>query len=197
MPEDGAGRLFLEVKQVHDTAEPAVIALFGFLEHVQVLAQLLVIRPRRTIDTLQHFVRRIAAPIRARNVRELERLAELAGRGQVRAAAEVYELTLFVKRDGLIGWNAGDDLGLVLFAYAAKKLDGLVTVPNLAHDRLVAVDDILHARLDNFKVALREWLLAGEVVVEAVFNRRTDRYLGFGPKLLYGFGQRMGGIVTQ
>ena len=37
MPENGARRFLLEVKQIHDAAEAAMIALLGFLEHVQVL----------------------------------------------------------------------------------------------------------------------------------------------------------------
>ena len=72
VPEYCARRLFLEVEQVHDTAESAVVALLCFLEHVQVLAQLLVVGPGGAVDPLQHFVRRIAAPIRARHMRQLE-----------------------------------------------------------------------------------------------------------------------------
>ena len=78
VPEDGARRLFLEVEQVHDLAEAPVIAFLGLLEHVQVLAQRLVVGPRRSIDTLQHLVIGIAAPVGARHVRQLERFAQLA-----------------------------------------------------------------------------------------------------------------------
>ena len=56
MPEDSAGRFFLKMKQVHYLAKTPMIALLGFLEHVQILAQLLVVRPCCAVDTLQHFV---------------------------------------------------------------------------------------------------------------------------------------------
>ena len=79
MPEYGAGCLFLEVEQVHDAAKAAMIAFLRFLEHVQVLAQLLVIRPGGAIDALQHLVVGIASPVGTRNVGQLERFTEFSG----------------------------------------------------------------------------------------------------------------------
>src|SRR3712207_8529420 len=48
--------------------------------------------------------------------------------------------------------DALDDLCLVLLADLAEVLDGLVAVPLLAADRLVAVDDLLHPLLDRKSV---------------------------------------------
>ena len=197
VPEDGAGRLLLEVEQVHDPAEPPVVALLGLLEHREVLPELLRVRPGRAVDALQHLVVRVAAPVGARHVGELERLAELARGGQVRAAAEVDEPALAVQRDGLTGRDALDDFGLVLLADAAEKLGGLVTVPDLALDRLVAIHDVLHALLDDGQVVLGERFFPREIVVEAVFDRGADRHLRVGPEFLDGLGQHVGRVVAE
>jgi hypothetical protein len=115
----------------------------------------------------------------------------------VRAAAEVLPVPLAVDRDVLAGRDALDDLGLVLLADGAEVLDGLVAVPDLAMDRLVAVDDLPHPLLDRGKVVQAERLVAGEVVVEAVLDRRADRHLRAGEKLLHRFGQDVADVVAD
>src|SRR3546814_14630622 len=62
--------------------------------------------------------------------------------------------------------------------------DRLFAVPHLAADRLVAVDDLVHALLDGRKVGGREGGLPGEVVVEAVFDGRAEGDLGAGIEFL-------------
>ena len=56
MPKDGPWCFFLEMEQIHNAAETAMIAFLGFLEHVQILTQCLVIRPGRAVNALQHLV---------------------------------------------------------------------------------------------------------------------------------------------
>ena len=72
MPEHGARRLFLLMEQVELAPDLAMVALLGFLEPMQVLVELLLVRPRRAVDALKHLVARIAAPVRAGHLHELE-----------------------------------------------------------------------------------------------------------------------------
>ena len=102
VPEDDARRDLVDVEQVELAAELAMVALLGLLEHVQVLLQLVLRRPRRAVDALQHLVLRVAAPVRAGDLHQLEVL-ELARARHVRAAAEVFERALAVERDVLAG----------------------------------------------------------------------------------------------
>ena len=74
MPEHHARRLFLHVEQVELLAQPPVVALFGFLEHVQIGVLLVLLRPGSAVDPLQHFVLCIAAPVGAGHLHELENL---------------------------------------------------------------------------------------------------------------------------
>ena len=72
-----------------------------------------------------------------------------------------------------------------------------LSIPNLADDLLVAVDDLAHAGLDHLQLVGGEGLGAGEVVVEAVLDRRADRHLGVGIELLPRRRHDMGGVVAQ
>ena len=64
-------------------------------------------------------------------------------------------------------------------------------------DRLVARDDLAHARLDRPQFVGGERLGAREVVVEAVLDGRADGDLRLRPQLLHRFRQHVRSIVPQ
>ena len=105
VPEHRARRLLLQMKQVQFLADAPVIALLRLLEPRQVFLQLLLVGPCGAVDPLQHLVARIAAPVGARDLHELERL-ELAGARDVRPAAQVFPVALPVQADRLAGGMA-------------------------------------------------------------------------------------------
>src|SRR5690606_10523424 len=131
VPERRADGLVLEMEQVHLPPELTVIATLRFLEPFQIRPELLRLGPRGAVDALQHLVARIAAPVGARELRQLERGAEAPGRRQVRAAAQVDEVALPVQADRLVARDPGDDFRLVVLADAAEELDGAVAIPFL------------------------------------------------------------------
>jgi hypothetical protein len=139
----------------------------------------------------------VAAPVGAGDLHQLEGVAQLAGRGQVRADAKIEPVALAVDRDLLVPGQGGDVLGLVLLARLLEVADRLVPVPDLARDRLVALDDLVHARLDLLQVLGREGLGAGEVVVEAVLDSRPEGHLGARVELLHRLGHDVGAVVAQ
>ena len=96
MPEHRARRLFLEVEQVEILADAPVVALLGLFEAVQVFREILVVEPGGAVDALEHLVARIAAPVGAGHLHQLEGL-ELAGGRHVRTAAQVEPLALAVQ----------------------------------------------------------------------------------------------------
>ena len=71
-------------EQVELGAEAAVVAALGFLEPVQVLGERGLRFPGAPVDPLEHRAVLVAPPVRARDLRELER-AQLARRRHVRA----------------------------------------------------------------------------------------------------------------
>ena len=190
VPEHHAGRLVLGVEQIELLAELAVVALLRLLQPVQVGVLVLLLRPRRAVDPLQHLVLRVAAPVGARHLHQLEHL-QLAGGRHVRPAAQIDEIVLPVERDRLAGGNRRDDLGLVVLALVPEELHRLVARHHLALDLEVALRDLLHALLDRGEVFRRERPLVGEIVVEAVLDHRADGDLRVGEQLLHRVRQQV------
>ena len=74
---------------------------------------------------------------------------------------------------------------------------GLVAVPDLAADGFVARHDRAHTLLEPLEVGGGEGFVAGEVVIETVFDDGADGHLDVGPELLRRLGEDMCGVVTQ
>ncbi len=196
MPEHHARRFFLRVEKVELLAKLAVIALFRLLETEQVRIEVLFLRPGGAVHPLQHFVLRIAAPVGAGNLEQLEDL-ELARRRHVGTAAEVREVALGVQRDRFGAGNRSYDLRLVLLALLAKEVDGPFAVPYLALDLDVAFGDFAHALFNGGEVFRRERAFVGKIVVETVLDDRTDSDLCVRIQLLDRMGQQVRRRMAQ
>ena len=90
-----------------------------------------------------------------------------------------------------------EQLQLVALAQRLEAPPRLVAAHHLAPERLVRGDDLGHARLDPLEVLGRERLVAGEVVVEAVLDRRADRDLGAGIEVLHRLGHDVRAVVAD
>src|SRR5579862_9129284 len=166
MPEHAAHRLFPEMKEVEFAAEPTVVAPLGFFEPIEIGVEILLGCPSRAIDPLQLGVSRVAAPIGAGHIHQLEGLPETAGRRQMRTDAQIDKIALAIDADRLVRRNFPDPLGLVALADTREKRDRGVAIPDLAGDRLVAPHDLAPARFDLFEILRRERLGAREIVIE-------------------------------
>src|SRR5476651_1889413 len=197
VPVDHAGGVFLLMEEAHLAAEPAMVALLGLLDAQQVGLEVLVREEDRAVDALELRLGRVAAPVGARHLRELERLAQLARRRQVRTEAHVEPVALLVDGDDLVPRQLVGPLGFELLAVIDEVLLDLGTVPHLAHDRQVAVDDLGHALFDLGEVLRREGLGADEVVIETFLGRGAERDLRAGEEFLDGLRQHMRRIVAQ
>ena len=190
VPEHHPRRFVLQVEEVERTSQLAVVALFRFLDARDVGLEVLLLRPCRAVDSLQHLVARIAAPVRAGQLHQLEHL-ELARRRHVRTAAQVRERAFRIQRNGFVRRNRRDDLRLVVLAHRFEILDRVVARHFRAHDGLVLFREFRHARLDRGEILGRERALVREVVVEAVLDDRTDRHLRVGKQVLDRVGEQV------
>ncbi|MPL93326.1 hypothetical protein SDC9_39452 [bioreactor metagenome] len=198
VPEHLTGRLFLHVEEVHLLAELAVVALGGFLEHDHVRLQVIAGAEGDAIDALQHRPRAVAQPVGAGDMGQLEGVGgHLAGRLQVRAAAQVLPVAVPVHADVLALGDAVHQLDLVGLAGLHIVLDRRLARPDLGAHRLAGVDDLLHLRLDRAEVFGGEGLGPVEVVEPAVIAHRPDRDLHIRPDLLHGAGHDMGEVVAD
>ncbi len=196
VPEHAAHRLFLRVEQAEVAADAAMVALLGFLEARQVRLQRLLVRPRGAVDALEHCVLRVAAPVGARDLHQLER-AELAGAGHVRTAAQVEPVALPVQADVFVRGDGCDDLGLVVLAELLERLDRLVARHELALDLEVGLGELVHLRFELRQVFRRERPAEGEVVIEAVLDHGADGDLRFGVHGLHGLREQVRRGVTD
>jgi len=197
MPEHRARGLLLEVEQIHLAAELAVVALLRLFELLEIGVELLLLGKGGAVDAAEHLAVGIPAPIGARDLHELERIADLAGRGHVRAAAEVEPVALLVDLDLLVFRDGVDELDLEQLALVAEHALGLVARPRLLGEGFVARDDLAHLLLDGLEILRRERLVAEEVVIEAVLDHRPDGDLRARPQALHGLRQHMGGVVPD
>ena len=100
VPERRPRRVLVEVEEVELRAQPPVVAPLRLLQPLEVGVEIGLRVERCPVDARQLRVVLVAAPVRAREARELDRLDRLRVL-QVRAAAEVGELTLRVE------WRSG------------------------------------------------------------------------------------------
>ncbi len=197
MPEHEARAFFLQMEQVERLADLAVVALVGFLELREVGLEILVAEPRGAIDALEHLVVRIAAPVGARDLHELE-CAQLRRIRHVRAAAQIDPVALPVQRDLLARRDdVVDDLRLVDLALVLEESDRVVLRHDAALDRQRLGDDLVHLGLDLREVVGRERRLAREVVVETVVDDGTDRDLRVGEQPLRRLREQVRSRMTQ
>jgi hypothetical protein len=158
VPEDEAraGEL-LDGEQAERGAQLAMIAFLGFLQHLEVLLELVLGGPGRAVDALEHRVLLVAAPVGAGHGQELE-VADLLGARRMAAAAQVGEGRVRVVRELLV-LELLEELELVLLAAALPILLGLLVGDFLALELVVALDDLEHLALDRLEVGFREAVL--------------------------------------
>src|SRR4051812_28882519 len=139
MPEHRPLRFGLEVEQVHLLADLAMIALGRLFQAEEMLIELLLVEPAGAVDAAEHRIGLVAAPIGARDARQLERLGiELARGSQMRAAAHVEPVAAGpIDRQLLMLGELGGPFGLEALALLTPARDELLAAPDLALDRLV------------------------------------------------------------
>ena len=197
VPEHRARRLFLEVKQVHLAAEPAMIALFRLFDLLEVRVELFLLGEGGAVDAAKHFAVGVSAPIGTRDLHQFESVSDLAGRVHVWPAAEVKPVALLVDLDLLIFGDGVDELHFEQLALVPEHTFGLFARPNLFCEGFVARDDLAHFLFNGLEILGRERLVAEEVVVEAVLDHWTDGDLGARPQRLHGFGEHVRGVVPD
>ena len=164
--------------------------------------QLLLVEPAGAVDARELRIVLVAAPVSPRDAHQLEGFrVELAGRGQVRAAAHV-EPVVAAPIDGeflAFGQFLGP-FGLEAFAFGGPLGDQRLAAPDLAAERLVGADDGAHRLLDGGQIVHAERLAAVgrlDVVIEAVVGRRAEGDLRAGEERLHRFGQHVGIVMAR
>jgi len=112
MEEGEPGTFIVEAEEVELAAQPAVIALFGHLQALEVLVQLLLRRKGCSVDAGEHSIAAVAAPVCPRHRQQSHR-ADAACIRNVRPPAQVDESALLVDADRGAGREIADQFKLV------------------------------------------------------------------------------------
>src|SRR5262249_27153809 len=151
MPERRSGRRLLQVEEVELRPEPAVVPRAGLLEALEVLVEILLGVERGAVDPRQLRVLFVAPPVRACEPGQLER-PDRRRVLEMRATAEIREITLAVERD--VALRRVHELHLVGLTLGGKSslrlLTGDLGAGPFATFRDLAVD----LGLDRLEVAL-------------------------------------------
>ena len=174
-------------------AKLVVVALERFLALPDVLVQLLLLRERHGVDTLEHLALGVAAPVCAAALRELDGVAlDAPGGIEVRSGAQVGELALLVKADhGVLG-QIVDQLHLIGFFLLLHKPDGFLTGQLKAFELELFLADLAHLGFERVQMLLREVERRVKVIVEAAVDARTDGELDVGVQALDGLCEDVG-----
>ena len=197
VPENRAGPFFLKMEQIHFPPQAAMIPPLGFFQLLQIGRELICLGKGRCVDPLEHRLRRIAAPIGARDFHQFEGVADLARRGHMGAATEVEPVALLVDFQGLVGGDRLDEFDLESLAMRREPGRGFFACPNLLREGFVASNDLSHFHFDRGKILRRERLRAIEIVIKAVLDHRPDGDLRAGKERLHRLGEDMRGVVTD
>ena len=228
VPEDQprAGVL-LDREQVERLAEHAVVAPLGLGHLHRVGLELLGRLPRRAVDALQHRPALVAAPVRAgdrleldRVLRQHPRVLDVRPRAQVPPRLQAALLLLLgalralgglvlhrrlsdvVDRDRRVRVALDDalqQLELVRLVLRADAPLRLLLAHLLAHQRQLVLDDLVHLLFDLLEVLLLELLVSRrvEVVVEALVDPRPDGHLDVLEEALHGHRHHVGARVAD
>ncbi len=182
------------MEQVELRPEAPMVAAACLLEALEIGVEVGLRVERGAVDPGQLGVVLVAAPVRAGEPRQLERLDRLRVL-QMRAAAEVGEVALRVERDVALG--GVDQLDLVRLVLGLEAGPRVVARDRLARPLAPLGDLAPDLLLDAREIGVADRLRELEVVVEAVLDRRADRDLHAGVEPPHSLGQEMGRRVPQ
>ena len=196
MPEHRTRRLFLEMEQIHLLADLAMVALLRFFETREVSLQALLVGPCGAVDALKHFVTRIATPVGARKLGELER-AQKARIRHVRAAAHVDVFFVVIQAHRFFVGHVFDQAQLVVLATRLEDRNDFLARCHALDDVVVLLDQLAHACLDRLEIRGSKRSLVGDVVVEPVVDHRADHHLRGRIQLLERMSEQVRERVTD
>ena len=188
--EREAGALLHQSKQPELLAELAVVALLGLLNLLKVGIQLGLFRKRRTVDTLQHLVFLVAAPVGTGAGGELDGL-DPSGIRQMGAGAQIHKIALTVEGDGLaLGGVLLEQLQLIRLI--RHQLTGLLRRQKKLLNRKCFLDDFIHFLLNGGQILRQKRLFAVEIVIKSAVDGGADGQLGIREQTQHGLCQNVG-----
>ena len=146
-----------------------MVALLCLFEFVEILFEVGFFVKRRTVNSGEHFVLLVTAPVSTGERREFETFDFARGR-KVRTRAKVGEIALRIESDFFSFGYIGKQFHFVGLLHLPDKLFGFLTGNGLLDNGHIGFDYALHFRFDFLEIRLSDRGLEIEIVIETVFN---------------------------
>ena len=176
MPEHHARRFFLNMEKILAPTDQAMIPLLGFFYMGQISFEVFLVRPGGAVDTGQHLVVGIAAPVGAGEAGQLEG-TQVARVRHMGADTHVRVVFVVIQGDGLALGDTPHDFLLVGLVPGLEGGQRLFTSDHLADHLMIALGQFVHACLYLFEIFGRERAIDGDIVIKALVNDRPDGHL--------------------
>ena len=163
---------------------------------MQIFFQLFAMSPCGSVDPLEHFITRVAAPVRACNLHQLKR-AQVPSTRNVGATAEIQKITLLIQGDIITRRNGCDNLSLIPLAHAGKERNGIFPWHRATHNGEILSYQFGHPCLDRSQIVRRKRAGVREVVIEPIFYHGPNRNLCFGKELFHRLREEVRGRVAD
>ena len=185
-----------EGKQFHLLADLAVVALLGLLKQHEVLVEHLLLGEGDAIHAGQLRAGLVTAPVGASERHHLDGL-DHASRGDMRATAQVGEVTLGISGDVTV-FQVIDEFALQGLALVAEELQRIGLADVGADNSLIFLCEFSHLFLNLGEVCIGQGGAASvDVIVETILHSGTNTELYVGIQLLKGLGQQVCRCVPE
>ena len=186
VPEHHPRRLFLHVIQVELLTDFTVVTLGGFFQTLQVGIQRFFICPRGAVDTLQHFIVAVAAPVGSGGFHQLKVMAEAHVR-YVRTAAHIDIFFMMIQARLVIMGNVFiKNRNFIAFAAFHEGFTRFMPAHFLLDNVVVFLGELMHTFFERVDIFLGQGVVEVYVIVETIIDNRTDSHFGVGPQLFDG-----------
>ena len=188
----------MNAKEIQLFAQLAMVTLGSLLQHLQISIQIILLFKGSTIDTLQHLVLFTATPVSTSHALQLQSLY-LACRNYMRACTKVSKLTLNIQRNLCILWQIVNQLYLVVLTSLGEHIQSFLTANQLTLQLQVLLDNLVHFLLDVLQILIGKALLHVNIIVETIFNSRTNGQLNIFilVQTLYSLSKNMRCSMTE
>ena len=151
-----------------------MITLLCFFHHMQIFFKLCFLRIGSTINSLKHLILFTSAPVSSCKACKFECFYRFCAH-QVRSCTKICKFSLWIEADYGIFRKVFDQFHFIWFIFFFKICDCFRSWHCILFNWKIFFNDFLHLSFDLFQVFCYKRSLTVNIIIESVFNWRSDR----------------------
>ena len=187
---------FSEHKKSQFFSKFSMVTLFRFFQPLQIFIQIGFFCERSSVDSCEHLVLFISAPVSARKACQLKRFDRLCIH-QMRSRAQVREFTLLIEADNCVFRKIFNKFYLIWLFFLLHQSNRFLSWKRKALNRKRFFHDLLHFFFNLFQIFCCKWNISVHIIVKAVRNGWPNSKLRLRIEALYCLCQNMRGCMTE